>query len=138
LYLGNSTIIPFNDVIVGERNTTTITCEAMGYPPPTIVWSRNNGTLSDRVSVSDIVSVPTGNGNVTRVSVNLTITKSSREDTGVYTCSANNSIGSDNRNVSITVQCKFVMCIIIIKLLYVYSTLIFIAGICRLHVNENL
>ena len=57
--------------------------------------------------MSDSVSVPTGNGNVTRVSVNLTITNAYREDTGVYTCSANNSIGSDKRNVSITIQCKY-------------------------------
>ena len=96
----------FNSTFVTERNTVKFTCEAIGYPPPIVVWNRNNGTLSDRVSVSDSVSVPTGNGNVTRVSVNLTITNASREDTGVYTCSANNSIGSDNRNVSITVQCK--------------------------------
>ena len=96
-----------NSVMGRERNTTTITCEAFGYPPPTVVWNRINGILSDRVSVSDSVSVPTGYGNVTRVSVNLTITNASREDTGVYTCSANNSIGSDSSNVSITVQCKF-------------------------------
>ena len=88
-----------------ERNTATITCETEGYPPPTVVWNRINGILSDRVSVSDSVNVPTGNGNVTRVSVILTITNASREDTGVYTCSANNSIGSDSKNVGITVQC---------------------------------
>ena len=50
---------------------------------------------------------PTEYGNVTRASVNLTITNYSREDTGVYTCSANYSIGSDRSNVSITVQCEF-------------------------------
>ena len=88
-----------------EGNTMTITCEAFGYPPPTVVWNRINGNLSDRVSVSDSVSVPTGYGNVTRVSVNLTITNAFREDTGVYICSANNSIGSDNSNINITVQC---------------------------------
>ena len=88
-----------------ERNTATIVCEAFGYPPPTVVWNRINGILSDRVSVSDSVSVPTGNGNVTGVSVNLTITNASREDTGVYTCSANNSIGSDSKNVEMIVQC---------------------------------
>ena len=59
--------------------------------------------------MSDSVSVPTGYGNVTRVSVNLTITNASREDTGVYTCSANNSNETDGRNVSITVQCKFLV-----------------------------
>ena len=57
--------------------------------------------------MSDSVSVPTGYGNVTRVSVNLTITNASREDTGVYVCSASNQIGSDNKIINISVQCKF-------------------------------
>ena len=57
--------------------------------------------------MSDSTSVSAGNGIVTRVSVNLTITNASREDTGVYTCLANNSVGSDNRSVNVTVQCKF-------------------------------
>ena len=105
-------INPLNYTIVREGDTTTITCEALGYPPPTIVWNRIDGNLSDRVSVSDSVSVPTGYGNVTRVSVNLTITNAYREDTGVYTCSANNSISSDKRNVNITVQCKFILFIL--------------------------
>ena len=102
-----------NDLTTQEGNATIVTCEALGYPPPTVVWNRINGILSDRVSVSDNVSVPNGYGNVTRVNVNLTITNASGGDTGVYTCSANNSIGSDSCNVSITVQCKFLMqCII--------------------------
>ena len=95
--------------MIDEGLNITITCEATGYPPPTIVWSRSNEALSDRVSVSDGVSIPTGNGNVTRVSVNLTIMSTSREDTGVYICSANNYIGSDSTNVSVTVQCKFLL-----------------------------
>ena len=51
--------------------------------------------------MSDSVSVPTGNGNEISVSINLTITNISREDRGEYTCFANNSIGSDNRNVTV-------------------------------------
>ena len=58
--------------------------------------------------MSDSVSFPTGYGNVTTVSVNLTITNASREDTGEYLCSASNEIGSDDNNVSITVECKFI------------------------------
>ena len=95
-------------MIVKEGNTSTITCEALGYPPPTIVWSRTNGTLSDRVSASDSVNVPTGYGNVTRVSVNLTIINASREDTGMYMCSSNNSVGSNTKSINITVQSKFI------------------------------
>ena len=83
-----------------------ITCEAFGYPPPTVVWSRSDAALSDRVSVSDNVSVPTEYGSVTRVSVNLTITNASREDTGEYLCSANNTVGSNDETVNITVQCE--------------------------------
>ena len=59
--------------------------------------------------MSDSVSVPTGYGNVTRVSLNLTITNASREDTGVYMCSANNSVGSDSKSINFTVQCKFII-----------------------------
>ena len=101
-----ATVSPFNDKFIREGNATTITCEAFSYPPSTVVWNRVDGILSDRVSMSDNVVVSTGNGNITRVSVNLTITNASREDTAVYTCSANNTIGSDSTNVSITVQCK--------------------------------
>ena len=98
-------ITVFESVIISEGDTTTITCEAIGYPPPTVVWSTSNENYSDRVSVSHSISVPTGYGNVTRVSVNLTITAASREDTGDYICSANNSIGDDEQNITITVQC---------------------------------
>ena len=104
---GIATVGPINGKVLIERNTITITCEAFGYPPPSVWWDRIDETLSDRVSLSDNVSVPTGYGNVTRVSVNLTITNTSREDSGVYMCSANNSVGEDIINISITVQCKF-------------------------------
>ena len=100
--IGVTIVSPLNNTIVREGNTITITCEAIGYPGP-VVWSRTNGTLSDRISVSNVSNEY---GNVTRVSVNLTITNASREDTGVYTCSANNSVGSDETNITITVQCK--------------------------------
>ena len=106
---GIATVNPINDGVLMERNTTTITCEAFGYPPPRIFWSNIIGAFSERVLVSNSISVPTGYGNVTRVSVNLTIANASREDTGVYTCFANNSVGNDVINSSITVQCKFVI-----------------------------
>ena len=118
-----ATVSPLNDKIIREGNTTTITCEAFGYPPPTVVWNRVDGILSDRVSMSNNVVVTTGNGNITRVSVNLTITNASREDTAVYTCSANNTIGSDSTNVSITVQCK-------LQYIYIYIYIYIYLYIC--------
>ncbi|XP_065893837.1 MAM domain-containing glycosylphosphatidylinositol anchor protein 2-like [Dysidea avara] len=90
--------------VITEGDNTTIICEAIGYPSPAIMWSRTNGTLSDRVSVSDNTSVLIGNGNVVSVSVNLTLTNANREDTGLYECSASNSVGNDVRNTSVTIQ----------------------------------
>ena len=120
VYLGETEVVSvFEGVIINETNSAAILCEAIGYPPPTVIWSSSNEDLSDRVSVSDSVSIPTGYGNITRVSVNLIITNAIREDTGEYICSANNSIGDDNKNVSIIVQCKLICkCI---KCMYMYT-----------------
>ena len=57
--------------------------------------------------MSDSVSVPTGYGNVTSISVNLIITNPSIEDIGVYMCSASNKIGNDTKSFNFTLQCKF-------------------------------
>ena len=78
----------------------------MGYPPPLIVWSRTDGTLSDRVSLSNNATNLTKDGYVSSIRVNLTITNVSREDTGEYQCFANNGIGNDSNNVRITVKSK--------------------------------
>ena len=93
--------------VTNEGNDTTVTCEAMsiGDPPPTVMWSRTDGAFSDRVSVSDSISVPTGIGNTSRTVVNLTITNPTREDTGVYRCFANNSMGNDSKDSRIVIQC---------------------------------
>lgn len=76
----------------------------MGNPLPTVTWSRTNGVLVGD-SVADFIE----NQNASKVSRNLTIINASRDDTGVYTCSANNSVGSVSSNGSITVQCKLVL-----------------------------
>ena len=95
--------------VTNEGDDIMITCEVISIdnPLPTVLWSRNNGILSARVSVSESVSISTGSGNISRTSVNLTITNPSREDNGVYRCFANNSVGSDSKNVRITVQCMY-------------------------------
>ena len=91
-----------------EGSDITVTCEAtgIGYLTPTIMWNRNDGPLlRDGVSVSDTANLTTGNENVTRVSVNLMITNATRDDTGVYRCFANSSMGNDSTNIEIIIQC---------------------------------
>ena len=83
----------------------TITCGVLGYPPPTIIWSKTNGTLSNRASMSISTTTFVGSSRLPYVRRNLTFTNSYREDTGLYQCRANNSAGIDTRSFNITVPC---------------------------------
>ena len=93
---------------VTERNNGSITCTATGYPVPTIVWQNSDGSSlsNSRLVSGDPVISSTGVGNVSSVSVELMVIGAMRVDTGMYRCSANNSINSTIRNVVITVRGK--------------------------------
>ena len=94
---------------ITEGSNGSITCTATGYPVPTVVWQNSDGSsLSNNrlVSGSPVNTSSTGVGNVTSVSVELMVIGAMRVDTGMYRCSANNSVSSTTRNISITVQCK--------------------------------
>ena len=93
---------------ITEGSNGSITCTATGYPVPTVVWQNSDGSsLSNNrlVSGSPVIS-STGVGNVSSVSVELMVIGAMRVDTGMYRCSANNSVGNFIRNLSIIIQCK--------------------------------
>ena len=93
---------------ITEGSNGSITCTAIGYPVPTVVWQNSDGSgwSNNRlVSGSPVIS-STGVGNVSSVSVELMVIGSMREDSGMYRCSANNSVNSTTKNIIITVQCK--------------------------------
>ena len=95
---------------ITEGSNGSITCTATGYPVPTVVWQNSDeSSLSNNrlVSGSPVIS-STGVGNVSSVSVELMVIGAMRVDSGMYRCSANNSVSRFTRNASITVQCKFV------------------------------
>ena len=93
---------------VTERSDGSITCTATGYPVPIVVWQNSDGSSLNNnrlVSGSPVIS-STGVGNVSSVSVELMVIGAMRVDTGMYTCSANNSASNTARIINITVQCK--------------------------------
>jgi len=49
----------------------------------------------------------TNEGNITRVTVDLMLTRVSREDTGIYECLATNLLNTATRNVSLIIQCMY-------------------------------
>jgi len=98
--------------VITEGSNGSITCTTTGYPVPTVVWLNSDGSSLDNnrlVSGSPVIS-STGVDNVTSVSVELMIIRAMRVDTGVYRCSANNSVSNGTAvtvNINITVQCKY-------------------------------
>ena len=96
---------------ITEGSNGSITCTATGYPVPTVVWQNSDGSSVSNnrlVSGSPVNISSTGVGNVTSINVELMVIGAIRVDTGMYRCSANNSVSSSTtRNINITVQCKY-------------------------------
>ena len=92
------------DIVEGQN--TTLKCIGVGQPPPLVQWRKLNGSLSDRVSITNM-SMSTNERNVTRVTVELILSRASREDTGVYECSVANLLNIVTRNISLIVQCMY-------------------------------
>ena len=85
-----------------EGQNTTLKCIGVGHPPPLVQWRKLNGSLSDRVSITNM-SMSTNEGNIT---VDLIFTGAYREDTGVYDCSVSNQLKSVAISITLIIQCK--------------------------------
>ena len=92
---------------VEEGNNITFRCVGAGYPPPLVQWRKLNGSLSDRVSITNM-SMSTNEGNVTNVTVDLIFTGAYREDTGVYECSVSNLLNTETATIQLVVQCMHI------------------------------
>ena len=79
---------------VKEGQTAILKCTVDGYPQPRVRWSRERTTLPLRRYV-------------TGPSKALILKDVKPEDTGIYSCSAENLLGSANASAQLTVQCKF-------------------------------
>ena len=86
-----------NDSSVRETDNVTLACDAHGYPPPHIVWRREDGEdILVGGKKMNIVEGP-----------KLRLEKISRLNMGDYLCVASNGIPpSASNRFSIRVQCK--------------------------------
>ena len=98
--------IPEAEQIYILNEDDNITCAATGYPVPDIVWLNNDGSQVDenRLVINNVMATATVN--LSSVSVSMIVT---RNDTGVYMCVANNSVGNDTNTITILVQCKLLL-----------------------------
>ena len=101
-------IYPVEDTTerIEEGENITLRCVGVGHPPPSVQWNKLNGTLSN-TTFSTRMSMLTNEGNVTRVTLELLLSEVSREDTGIYACSASNLLNDVTRRVTLVVQCMY-------------------------------
>ena len=79
-------VLPQN-VTVNETNPIVMSCDASGFPTPSLTWIKNGQVVSQLKQ--------------------LNIQSSSRSDAGIYMCNASNGLGQDKTaKAYITVQCK--------------------------------
>ena len=77
---GQPVVTPVGSRVTELTDTKiTLTCPTEGSPPPKITWRKDGGVLSERYGIDK-------NGS-------LTIQKAQIQDTGNYTCSAQNEAG---------------------------------------------
>ena len=98
-------IVPENEQSYTLTEGDSITCTATGYPVPDAVWLNNDGSEVDKKRIIPGNAMATIEGNLSSMSVSMIVR---RADSGVYTCHANNFLGSDNSTIKITVHCKFI------------------------------
>ena len=89
---------------IKEGENITLRCIGIGHPPPLVQWRKLNGSLSDRVSSTNM-SISTNERNITRVIVDILVTKVSREDTGDYECLTTNLLSNVIKKILLIVQC---------------------------------
>ena len=106
-------MVMLDGVTVNETESADLTCTVTGTPQPNITWymltDSSNGTVevieNTRYDITEAVSTE-GDKNMQVVSV-LTISNTTMDDTGVYTCNATNVQGSDVDSGRLDVQCEY-------------------------------
>ena len=85
-----------SNVTKTEGENVTLRCNATGYPPPTLSWTKDGSDISKNPRFS-----------FSEEKKQLAITKASRVDSGAYRCVATNSLGDDTSMAAVVdVLCK--------------------------------
>ena len=91
---------------IKEEKNLSITCTATGYPAPRVFWqgTLSHGGFNSIIKYAYGDPMPTGDGNVTSVSVTLMMMRPIKNDTGIYRCKATNQLRTTI--LTINVLCK--------------------------------
>ncbi|XP_078381889.1 uncharacterized protein LOC144664619 isoform X9 [Oculina patagonica] len=84
---------PSSSVTVKEKQNVTLSCKAAGFPPPVVAWYKDGNVIDQEEEEKRQYE-----------KINLELKEIQFKDHGVYTCTAENLLGSVQSSVNITVK----------------------------------
>ena len=89
-------------IIVTAGSSLTLNCTSRGSPPDTFTWSKNNGPAIQSTSITEVT-----HDDISAVfRASYSIDSVTTSDSGTYTCTVTNPIGSNNTTITVVVFSK--------------------------------
>ena len=88
-------------VTVNVGSSLTLSCTSRGSPPGTFTWKKDNGLIKEYTNITTVTS--------TVLHADYSINSVTTSDSGIYTCTVTNPIGSDNETITVNVRGMFCM-----------------------------
>ena len=101
LYLASPMIdYPSTSTISAVSGThLTLSCTSQGSPPDTFTWRKDSGPTINSTSITTLIYTNTS----AVFHANYSIDSVTTCDSGTYTCTVTNPIGTDNKTIIVTV-----------------------------------
>ena len=97
-------LTPNLTVVANQSGSLVLTCVAFGVPAPSVRWERFGGEIPESANISIVSWI---SDDVEFISSTLELCDLQISDIGLYSCIANNSVGENQYNFTITLsQCK--------------------------------
>ena len=101
-----STVTPMIDppspstIIAYVGSPLTLSCTSRGSPPDIFTWRKDSGPIVQSTNITTVTHDSTSAVFRADYSINSVTTS----DSGTYTCTVTNSIGSDNETITVTIM----------------------------------
>ena len=95
--------VPLMDQTSVQPNTAMFTCTATGLPRPSFQWTRTIGNTQVTLTNSSQLVISETNVGDRQITSVLTLAQTSTSNTANYTCTAQNTAGSDSSTASLNV-----------------------------------
>ena len=92
----------------------TLSCTSRGSPPDTFTWRKDSGPIVQSTSITTVTHTDTS----AVFHANYSINNVTTSDSGTYTCTVTNPIGSDSETITVNVVGKLLTICTVMYMLY--------------------